>query len=105
MLNLDINIVLGQRYYRAGGVLIKETLYGTDKKPCGALNVKKHGFFLIIEGKKPFIVNTLTYYHMVRQARELYPVRDRLIIELLEKPNIKPKEYVEILITPKPKDV
>ena len=69
--NLDVNIVLGQKHYRAGGVLIKETLYGTDKKPCGALNVKKHGFFLTIKGKKPLIVNTLAYCHMVRQAREL----------------------------------
>ena len=69
--NFNINIVLGQKYYRAGGILIKETLYGTNKKPCGALNVKKHGFFLIIEGKKPLIINTLTYYHIMKKAREL----------------------------------
>ena len=55
-----------KKYYKAGWVLIKETLYGTNKKPCGALNVKKHGFFLIIKGKKPLIVNTLAYYYMVR---------------------------------------
>ena len=103
--NLNINIVSGQKHYRAGGVLIKETLYGTDKKPCGALNVKKHGFFLTIEGKKPPIVNTLTYYHIVRQARELQPMRDRLIIELPEKPNIRPKEYVKIPTTPEPEDI
>ena len=105
LLNLDVNIVLGQKYYRAGGVLIKETLYGTDKKPCGALNVKKHGFFLIIGGKKPFIINTLAYCHMVRQARELHLVRDRLVIELPEKLNIRPEEYVEVLTTPEPEDV
>ena len=105
MPNLDINIVSGQKHYRAGGVLIKETLYGTDKKPCGALNVKKHGFFLIIEGRKPLMVNTLAYYDMVRQARELQPVRDRLVIELPEKPNIRPEEYVEVPITPEPEDV
>ena len=69
--NLNINIVLRQKHYKAGGVLIKETLYSTNKKPYGALNVKKHGFFLIIKGKKPPIINTLTYYHIVRQAREL----------------------------------
>ena len=85
--------------------MIKETLYGTNKKPCGALNVKKHGFFLIIEGKKPLIVNTLMYYHMVRQVRELHLVRDRLIIKLPEKPNIRPKEYVKVSITPEPEDV
>ena len=105
MPNLDVNIVLGQKYYKAGGVLIKETLYSTDKKPCGALNIKKYSFFLIIEGKKPFIINTLAYYHMVRQARELQPVQDRLIIELPEKPNIKPKEYVKVPLTPEPEDI
>ena len=42
---------------------------------------------------------------MVTQARELYPVPDRLIIELPEKPNIKPKEYIEVSITPEPNDV
>ena len=72
--NLNINIVSGQKHYKADGVLIKETLYSTNKKPYGALNVKKHGFFLTIEGKKPPIINTLTYYHIVKQARELHPV-------------------------------
>ena len=72
--NLNINIVLRQKCYKAGEILIKKTLYSTDKKPYGALNVKKHGFFLIIEGKKPLIINTLTYYHIIKQARELYPM-------------------------------
>ena len=42
---------------------------------------------------------------MVRQARELQPVRDRLVIELPKKPNIRPKEYIKVLITPELKDV
>ena len=103
--NLNINIVSRQKHYKAGGVLIKETLYSTDKKPYGALNIKKHGFFLTIEGKKPPIVNTLTYYYIVRQARELQPMRNRLIIELPKKPNIRPKEYVKVPITPEPEDI
>ena len=45
------------------------------------------------------------YYYMVRQARELQPVRDRLVIELPEKPNIKPKEYIKVPITPESKDI
>ena len=36
------------------------------KSHGGALNVKKYGFFLIIEGKKPLIVNMLAYCYMVR---------------------------------------
>ena len=75
------------------------------KSHAGALNVKKYGFFLTIEGKKPLMVNTLAYCHMVRQAHELYLVRDRLVIELPEKLNIRPEEYVEVLITPEPEDV
>ena len=42
---------------------------------------------------------------MVRQARELQPVRDRLIIELPKKPNIRPEEYIKVPTTPEPKDV
>ena len=103
--NLNINIVLRQKHYKAGEILIKETLYGTDKKPYDTLNIKKHGFFLTIKGKKPLIINTLTYYYIIRQARELHPVRNRLIIKLLEQLNIKPKEYIKVLITPEPKDI
>ena len=103
--NLNINIVSGQKHYKAGEVLIKETLYSTDKKPYGALNVKKHNFFLTIEGKKPPIINTLAYYHIVRQARELQPVRDRLIIKLPKKPNIRPKEYIKVPTTPEPENI
>ena len=45
------------------------------------------------------------YYYMVRQARELQPVRNRLIIKLPEKLNIRPKEYIKVPITPEPKDI
>ena len=41
---------------------------------------------------------------MVRQALKLHPVQDRLVIELPEKLNIKPKEYDEIPTTPKLED-
>ena len=32
-------------------------------------------------------------------------MQDSLVIELPEKPNIRPEEYHEVLITPEPKDV
>ena len=47
--DVDINIVSGPRHYKAGGTLIKETLYGANRKPCGSLNVAKHGFFLELQ--------------------------------------------------------
>ena len=86
-------------------MLIKETLYSTNKKLYSALNVKKHGFFLAIENKKPPIINTLAYYHILRQARKLDLVQNRLIIKLPEKPNIKPKKYAKILTTPESKNI
>ena len=42
---------------------------------------------------------------MVRHAHELQPVQDRLIIELPEKPNIRPKEYIKVPTTPEPEDI
>ena len=42
---------------------------------------------------------------MVRQAHELHPVRDRLIIKLPKKLNIKPKKYVKVPITPEPENI
>ena len=41
----------------------------------------------------------------MRQACELHSVRDHLVIELPEKLNIRPEEYIEVLITPEPEDV
>ena len=41
----------------------------------------------------------------MRQARELHLMRDRLIIELPEKPNIRPKEYIKVPITPELEDI
>ena len=41
----------------------------------------------------------------MRQAGELYPMRDRLVIELPEKPNIRPKEYIKVPTTPEPEDI
>ena len=42
---------------------------------------------------------------MVRQARKLHPMQDRLIIELPKKPNMRPKKYIKIPTTPEPKDI
>ena len=45
---------------------MKETLSSINKKPYGALNVKKHSFFLTIKGKKSLVINTPAYYHIVK---------------------------------------
>ena len=42
---------------------------------------------------------------MVRQARELHSVQDRLIIKLPKKFKIKPKKYIKVPTTPEPEDI
>ncbi|KAK2075422.1 hypothetical protein P8C59_009551 [Phyllachora maydis] len=54
--NIDINIVSGVRHYNSGGCLIKETLYGGDRRCIAVLDFKKSGFFLDVKGSsKPIL--------------------------------------------------
>ncbi|KAK2073970.1 hypothetical protein P8C59_008207 [Phyllachora maydis] len=48
--NININIVSGVRHYDLGGCLIKETLYGGDRRCIAILDFKKSGFFLNVKG-------------------------------------------------------
>ncbi|KAK2066938.1 hypothetical protein P8C59_000716 [Phyllachora maydis] len=54
--NIDINIISGVRHYDSGGCLIKETLYGGDRRCIAVLDFKKSGFFLNSKGSsKPIL--------------------------------------------------
>ncbi|KAK2069316.1 hypothetical protein P8C59_003907 [Phyllachora maydis] len=54
--NIDINIVSRVRHYNSGGCLIKETLYGGDRRCIAVLDFKKSGFFLDVKGSsKPIL--------------------------------------------------
>ncbi|KAK2074168.1 hypothetical protein P8C59_008395 [Phyllachora maydis] len=54
--NIDINIVSRVRHYDSGGCLIKETLYGGDRRCIAILDFKKSGFFLDVKGSsKPIL--------------------------------------------------
>ncbi|KAK2067173.1 hypothetical protein P8C59_000932 [Phyllachora maydis] len=54
--NIDMNIVSGVRHYDSGGCLIKETLYGGDRRCIAVLDFKKSGFFLDVKGSsKPIL--------------------------------------------------
>ncbi|KAK2073781.1 hypothetical protein P8C59_008030 [Phyllachora maydis] len=54
--NIDINIVSGVRHYDSGGCLIKETLYGGNRRCIAVLDFKKSGFFLDVKGSsKPIL--------------------------------------------------
>ncbi|KAK2070916.1 hypothetical protein P8C59_005377 [Phyllachora maydis] len=54
--NIDINIISRVRHYDSGGCLIKETLYGGDRRCIAVLDFKKSGFFLDVKGSsKPIL--------------------------------------------------
>ncbi|KAK2071305.1 hypothetical protein P8C59_005741 [Phyllachora maydis] len=54
--NININIVSGVRHYDSGGCLIKETLYGGNRRCIAVLDFKKLGFFLDVKGSsKPIL--------------------------------------------------
>ncbi|KAK2075432.1 hypothetical protein P8C59_009561 [Phyllachora maydis] len=54
--NIDINIISRVRHYDSGGCLIKETLYGGDRRCIAVLDFKKLGFFLDVKGSsKPIL--------------------------------------------------
>ena len=106
MPQVDINIVSGEKHYRAGGTLIKETLYGPNFKPCGALNVKKHGFFLQIKGIDPPKSHTCNFCH-ASVRREVYGNHSQeekaasllaapLAVEISQKPSFRPEKHAEV---------
>ncbi|KAK2067270.1 hypothetical protein P8C59_001026 [Phyllachora maydis] len=54
--NININIVSRVRHYDSGGCLIKETLYGGNRRCIAVLDFKKSGFFLDVKGSsKPIL--------------------------------------------------
>ncbi|KAK2067366.1 hypothetical protein P8C59_001115 [Phyllachora maydis] len=54
--NIDINIISRVRHYDSGGCLIKETLYGGNRRYIAVLDFKKSGFFLDVKGSsKPIL--------------------------------------------------
>ncbi|KAK2068921.1 hypothetical protein P8C59_003535 [Phyllachora maydis] len=54
--NIDINIISRVRHYDLEGCLIKETLYGGDRRYIAVLDFKKSGFFLNVKGSsKPIL--------------------------------------------------
>ncbi|KAK2068524.1 hypothetical protein P8C59_003158 [Phyllachora maydis] len=60
--NININIVSRVRYYNSGGCLIKETLYGGNRRYIAVLDFKKSGFFLNVKGSsKPILYTSFAF--------------------------------------------
>ncbi|KAK2072167.1 hypothetical protein P8C59_006538 [Phyllachora maydis] len=88
--NININIVSGVRYYDSGGCLIKETLYGGDRRYIAVLDFKKSGFFLDVKGSSKPILHAnfafplgLTSYNTTKSI-EPPIIEDAIVSEAIE---------------------
>ncbi|KAK2074643.1 hypothetical protein P8C59_008837 [Phyllachora maydis] len=87
--NIDINIVSGVRHYDSGGCLIKETLYGGDRRYIAVLDFKKSGFFLDVKGSSKPILHAnfafpLGLSSYTTKSIELPIIEDAIVSEAIE---------------------
>ncbi|KAK2072159.1 hypothetical protein P8C59_006531 [Phyllachora maydis] len=98
--NIDINIVSGVRHYDSGGCLIKETLYGSDRRCIAVLDFKKSGFFLNVKGSSKPILHAnfafplgLTSYNT---TKSIEPQRNKIVVEIPSN-SIRKEDYRPII--------
>ncbi|KAK2069313.1 hypothetical protein P8C59_003904 [Phyllachora maydis] len=98
--NIDINIVSRVRHYDSGGCLIKETLYGGDRRCIAVLDFKKSGFFLDVKGSSKPILHAnfafplgLTSYNT---TKSIEPQRNKIVVEIPSN-SIRKKDYRPII--------
>ncbi|KAK2069810.1 hypothetical protein P8C59_004357 [Phyllachora maydis] len=98
--NIDINIVSGVRHYDSGGCLIKETLYGGDRRCIAVLDFKKSGFFLDVKGSSKPILHVnfafplgLTSYNT---TKSIEPQRNKIVVEIPSN-SIRKEDYRPII--------
>ncbi|KAK2067130.1 hypothetical protein P8C59_000890 [Phyllachora maydis] len=98
--NININIVSGVRHYDSGGCLIKETLYGGDRRCIAVLDFKKSGFFLDVKGSSKPILHAnfafplgLTSYNT---TKSIEPQRYKIVVEIPSN-SIRKEDYRPII--------
>ncbi|KAK2068181.1 hypothetical protein P8C59_002838 [Phyllachora maydis] len=98
--NINIKIVSGVRYYDLGGCLIKETLYGGDRRCIAILDFKKLGFFLDVKGSSKPILHAnfafplgLTSYNT---TKSIEPQRNKIVVEIPSN-SIRKEDYRPII--------
>ncbi|KAK2071275.1 hypothetical protein P8C59_005711 [Phyllachora maydis] len=98
--HIDINIVSGVRHYNSGGFLIKETLYGGDRRCIAVLDFKKSGFFLDVKGSSKPILHAnfafplgLTSYNT---TKSIEPQRNKIVVEIPSN-SIRKEDYRPII--------
>ncbi|KAK2070492.1 hypothetical protein P8C59_004979 [Phyllachora maydis] len=98
--NIDINIVSRVRHYNSGGCLIKETLYGGNRRCIAVLDFKKSGFFLDVKGSSKPILHTnfafplgLTSYNT---TKSIEPQHNKIVVEIPSN-SIRKEDYRPII--------
>ncbi|KAK2067465.1 hypothetical protein P8C59_001204 [Phyllachora maydis] len=97
--SIDINIVSRVRHYDSGGCLIKETLYGGDRRCIAVLDFKKSGFFLDVKGSsKPILYANFAFPLGLSSytTKSIEPQRNKIVVEIPSN-SIRKEDYRPII--------
>ncbi|KAK2067356.1 hypothetical protein P8C59_001105 [Phyllachora maydis] len=97
--NININIVSGVRHYDSGGCLIKETLYGGDRRYIAVLDFKKSGFFLDVKGSSKPILHANFAFPLGLSSyttKSIEPQRNKIVVEIPSN-SIRKEDYRPII--------
>ncbi|KAK2068862.1 hypothetical protein P8C59_003478 [Phyllachora maydis] len=97
--NIDINIVSRVRHYDSGGCLIKETLYGGDRRCIAILDFKKSGFFLDVKGSSKPILHANFAFPLGLSSyttKSIEPQRNKIVVEIPSN-SIRKEDYRPII--------
>ncbi|KAK2069812.1 hypothetical protein P8C59_004359 [Phyllachora maydis] len=97
--NIDINIVSRVRHYDLGGCLIKETLYGGDRRYIAVLDFKKSGFFLDVKGSSKPILHANFAFPLGLSSyttKSIEPQRNKIVVEIPSN-SIRKEDYRPII--------
>ncbi|KAK2069320.1 hypothetical protein P8C59_003911 [Phyllachora maydis] len=81
--NIDINIISRVRHYDSGGCLIKETLYGGDRRCIAVRDFKKSGFFLDVKGSSKPILHANFAFPLGLSSyttKSIEPQRNKIVV-------------------------
>ncbi|KAK2072683.1 hypothetical protein P8C59_007021 [Phyllachora maydis] len=97
--NIDINIVSRVRYYDSGGCLIKETLYGGNRRYIAVLDFKKSGFVLDVKGSSKPILHANFAFPLGLSSyttKSIEPQRNKIVVEIPSN-SIRKEDYRPII--------
>jgi Reverse transcriptase (RNA-dependent DNA polymerase)./Integrase core domain. len=90
--SFDVNIISGILHYQSGGVLIKQSLFGSNRRCWGRLNFQRHGFFLRVKGHACPIISQQDPFGGFSHSSDGFMPRPELKVELS---NVPPKDREE----------